>query len=692
MNNKREEISTVGRALLLAIIAVGCWFRLHDLGVMSFRADTILLWSLANRPVPLMDVLFKWFEVSGAAGQMPMPAFLMKAFLAIMPVEVTPFTVRLPFVLLGIAAMPMAYFAGRFMVNWRFGIIMTLFVALNPFHVHFSREAYFYSALFLGYFIYLRAIAGFLGYLWENKAPPRREYVILGLALFFSGYSQMSGLLLCAVGFIYITVELLRRQKKMGAFAVFGKVIGLHALVFFPFLFVPWGPREMIVQFLNTSQTEYNKQVVALSGENVVTGLISALSGFSWGTTYGGWALLIVSLALSLVALKKMFSKFGVFVLVFLVLQVLLFIMVRSALGALYESRYISGLFPFWLFLLACGWYWLATRPLPASISKLGPVWLWIPFVIPAAAWIYPSYLVTQQTGNPTPYYDIVRKTDSLLPFGSPVLIDRWFEPWNEMRSHPSTNVVFMFTVPNEPLQAFLQNNWRRTAEDFLTKNPDAAYLEIAKTYHDVPSVGPWKWPHSYFARREVIVNDAGLKLAKMGLAGRGSYTLTNTNRLIVELFYNTRDDVIAKLKENGTAVFPFYGQGWTYEKSGPMGIFRFQTQEFVDWRMMARAATLEVMNFTDVPQVISLRIAGLSPAGPKRVLAVNGKSFEFTGNRIQTWELGPLRLNPGLNVVTLEDVLKDRAQYPLLVASIDINMMETRDATATETIPPAGK
>lgn len=676
MNKSRDVISASGKILLLAIIAVGCWFRLHDLGVMSFRADTILLWSLANRPVPLGDVLFKWFEVSGAAGQMPMPAFLMKAFLLVVPGEVTPFTVRLPFVLLGIAAMPMAYFAGRFMVHWRFGVAMALLVALNPFHVHFSREAYFYSALFLGYFIYLRAIAGFLGYLWQNKPPPRREYVFLGLALFFSGYSQMSGLLLCAVGFIYITIELLRRQKTMAALAVFGKVIGLHALVFFPFLFVPWGPREMIVQFLNTSQTEYNKQVVALSGENVVSGLISAFSGFSWGTTVWGWALLLLSLALALVALKKMFSRFGVFVLVFLVLQVLLFVMVRSALGALYESRYISGLFPFWIFLITCGWYWLSTRPLPGALSKLSPVWAWIPFVIPAAAWVYPSYLVTQQTGNPTPYYDIVRKTDSLLPFGSPVLIDRWFEPWNEMRSHPSTNVVFMFTVPNEPLQAYLQNNWRGRSEEFLKRNPDAAYLEIAKTYQDVASVGPWTWPHEYFARREVIVNDAGLKLAKWGLAGRGSYTLTNTNRLIVELFYNTRDDVIEKFKQNGTTVFPFYGKGWTFEKSGPMGIFRIQTQEFIDWRMMARAATLDVLNFTDQPQVVSLRITGFSPAGPKRVLANNGKSFEFAGNRIQIWELGPLRLEPGMNVVMLEDVLKDRSQYPLLISSVDANLM----------------
>ena len=679
-----RELTNTGTILLWVIIAIGSWFRVHDLGVGSFRGDTILLWSLANRPVPLMSVLTNWFQVSGAAGQMPMPAFLMKAFLDLLPVPITPFTVRLPFALTGIAAIPVAYFAGRKLVNVRLGLIMAAFVAVNPFHIHFSREAYFYSALFLGYFIYLRAIAGMIACLSQNKAPPAREYAIFGLALFFSSYSQMTGLLLCAVGFFYVMIELWRRRSRMNVMPVIGRFVGLHLLLYFPCLFVEWGPREMVVQYFS-AHTDYAKQVVALSGQNFASGMAQAFSGFSWGTQWWAWGLFAVSLGLGLVALKKLFKQYGVLILVFLVFQIVLFVMIRSALGALYESRYIGGLFPFWLFLLACGWYWLTTITLPASLQKMQRVWIWLPLVIPLAGWVYPAYLVTQLTGNPTPYYEVVRWADGHLSEGAPVLVDRWFEPWNEMAAHPSTNVVFMFTVPNEPLETFLQNNWRHSAMQFLRDNPDAAYLELAKTYHDVPSVGPWPWPHTFFANRKVFVNEAGLKLRHMGLAGRGDFYGATTNRVRVELFYNTRDDIIQRKTSEGIPLFALYGSGWRFEKTGPMAIFRVKTQDFLNWRVMEHAAELDVHNMDGQPVSAIIRISGLSPGGAKRVTSSTGRGFEFNNSRIATWEVGPVTLVPGSNTIRIEDVMREQGRNPLFVAAVDV-----RAVPSAETAIPA--
>ena len=63
-------------ALLAIIVAVAAFFRLYELGLSAFRADTILLWELAKRQVPPSMIFTDWFEVSGAAGQMPMPAFI----------------------------------------------------------------------------------------------------------------------------------------------------------------------------------------------------------------------------------------------------------------------------------------------------------------------------------------------------------------------------------------------------------------------------------------------------------------------------------------------------------------------------------------------------------------------------------------------------------------------------------------
>src|SRR5690606_34258251 len=160
-------------------------------------------------------------------------------------------------------------------------------------------------------------------------------------------------------------------------------------------------------------------------------------------------------------------------------------------------------------------------------------------------------------------------------------------------------------------------------------------------TYHDVPSVGPWPWPHEYFANRKVFVNEAGLKLRHMGLAGRGDFYGATTNRVRVELFYNTRDDIIQRKTNEGVTLFALYGAGWRDETTGPMAIFRVKTQDFLNWRVMENAAELEVYNAGNQSASAVIRVSGLSPGGAKRVTSSTGRGFEFNNSRITTWEIG---------------------------------------------------
>src|SRR5262249_37631426 len=131
--------------------------------------------------------------------------------------------------------------------------------------------------------------------------------------------------------------------------------------------------------------------------------------------------------------------------------------------------------------------------------------------------WVWPAFLCTKLDGKPTPYTKINAWVDSNLPPGALVLVDRWFEPWNEFRVEPSTNVISTYVLPNEPLDVYLQYHWRDTAINFFGHNPDAAYLEIAKSYWEKPEVGPWQWPRDHFARHVVIRNEAGLRLRGLG-------------------------------------------------------------------------------------------------------------------------------------------------------------------------------
>jgi hypothetical protein len=285
-------------------------------------------------------------------------------------------------------------------------------------------------------------------------------------------------------------------------------------------------------------------------------------------------------------------------------------------------------------------------------------------------AFIPAAWTATQLTGQPTPYKDIVRWMDTHLPSGTPVLVDRWFEPWNELKVYNSTNVYFTFTIPNEPADVYLKHNWRQTAEQFFEKYPDAAYLEIAKSYWENPDIGPWNWPRQHFKQHVVLRNEAGLKLRDLGLLYRddgGIYT----NRLIVEIFYNTREDILARARSAGEKTVALYGGGWGYTKLWQ------QTQDFRDWRVLESRATLDLYNLTEQPRTVTVRFTGVAVGGTKR-MRIGAQTFHCEANRLMEWMLAPITIQPGLNSLVWQDALWGRvAQVPFLIDEIVLNSVD---------------
>ena len=338
------------------------------------------------------------------------------------------------------------------------------------------------------------------------------------------------------------------------------------------------------------------------------------------------------------------------------------FIFMREQAGAMFEARYVSGLIPVYLAILTIGALGAAellakARPGSEAASETAVVGAM------AAVCIYPAILCTQLTGQPTPYKDIVAWTDSNLPKGTPVIVDRWFEPWNELKLYPSTNVTFTFTIPNEPLETFLSTRWRDTATNFFEKFPEAAYLELAKQYFQVPGVGNWEWPRKHFARHVGITNVAGLKLRNLGLANRGDFYWATTNRVIIDIFYNTRQDNIDRWKAQGVQQKVLFGRGWEFTK----------TQDYRDWRILADKAEVEILNLGTQAVNSRLRIRGVAINGPKRVRITQGVEHEFAAQKIDEWILGPLQVPPGSNIFVMQDVLSPLSQTPLLVENIEI-------------------
>ncbi len=648
---------------LAIIVAVAAFFRLYELGLSAFRADTILLWELAKRQVPPSMIFTDWFEVSGAAGQMPMPAFIMQEFLSLFNWHITPAMVRFPFALFGVLTVPVAFFAGRRIRGPVFGLLFAALLALNSFHIATSREAYFYSTLVFGTFLFLLASAGIVPALWGRRAIGVPDLLILAGALFFVAYSQITGLILCATGGLLFFGLLVYRQRREGCLGRnLAALAAVYGVVLLPVVLASWGLRPILEQIGANKETA--AKVVSMGGENLLSGTTKAFLQFAWGWSAAGWLFLIVALAGAVFVGARRRQAEGAWIVYFIVMQIAVFGVMRTVMVANYEARYMSGVFPFFLVFCAYGLEalpgWLADVLKKPGLGRAGVALLYGAVLIFSC---YPAYLQTRLTGKPTPYFEISRWFDANLPRNTPVLVDRWFEPWNEFKSHPSTNVTYTFTIPNEPVDVYVKNRWRDTAMAFFERFPEAAYLEIAKSYWEAAGVGPWEWPRRHFARHVVIANEPGLKLRELGLANRADFYAANSNRIVVEIFYNTRDDILAKARAAGRKVVGLHGDGWAYTK----------TQDFRDWRVLEEVASLDVYNLTTAPLAADVVVRALSVSGSKKVKVSNGAEHTFSMNQMQEWNTGRWTLMPGLNKVVLTDALWQMAKVPLIVDEFSV-------------------
>ncbi len=657
---------------LAAIIAVGAFFRFHDLGECAFRGDTILLWNMALRKVPPGLLLTQWFEVSGAAGQMPMPAFLMQLFLDLCGWPLTAFWVRVPFAFFGVLAIPAAFFGGRKLFGTTFGLVLAALLAVNSFHIATARESYFYSTLLFGYFLYFWSGAAITERLIAGEALRKGDLAILAAAIFFSAYSQITGLLICAAAGLLFFGLLFRRQRKLPVFKKnLTRLIVVHAILFAPVVVASWGLRPLLAQI--GANRERGAEVVAMSGYNLFRGVTEALEQFSWGWTGPRVALLVVVCVAAILAFIRNREWRGLWLLYFIVAEIVLFSISRTASGANYEARYMSGFFPFFLAALAYGLLCFPKAVASGGVER----GLATGFVaLGLGACLYPAYLQTQSTGAPAPYYDLIRWTDSTLPKGTPILVDRWFEPWNEIKAHPTTNVFFTFTIPNEPPETYIKYHWRDTAKQFFERYPDAVYLEVAKSYWQVPGIGSWEWPRQYFARHVGITNEAGLKLRDLGLANRGDFYAADTNRVVLEIFYNTPEDVMAKARASGRPVIALYGGGWGYIKPN------WQNGDFRDWRTLEGEAVVSLCNLTDHALPVRLKVRAAAVNGSKQVTAANGTKNTFPMGQMAEWDVGAFNLQPGATAVRLADPYWPASQALLLVDGFQVEPLPAPEAT----------
>lgn len=661
--------------LLALIVALGAWLRIARLGEQSMRGDTIEYWKLLSKGLTVSQIYFDKQQGASAHSFMAFPVAFVRVFLDVFRLPLNFFTVHLPWACWGIATIPLAFLCGRAVRGPGFGLLLAALLALSPFHMQSSREAYPYVIGIFGAFLGLWTILVALEAVESQQSLGFGFYLVLAVSLFLLLYActTMWPYVAVIAGAIGLVLFCLRRQSRE---------IWRHAtLVALLFSALALPQLLGLIRQMSTGAIREAQKAIFGAGVRLFDWRgLRLVTNFAWGDSPLRVCFTAFAIGFGLWAALKDHPQTKVrVVLVCLGAGFFLQMLGRYWLGAGFAPRYAAPIFPLYLLFLAVGlvefgdflgWLWerIPTIRPKAQETVLSAGKLFCSFgpaVFGLVLLLRPAYLATRLTGQPTPYREITRWIDDNLPRGTPVLVDHWMDPWNQFAVHPATNAYLTYTVPNVPLELYLKFNWRDTAREFLEKFRDAAYLETAKTYWTDPRIGPWEWPRRYFARRVVFSNNAALELTRMGLSYRldswRSLCTAYTNQVVCELFYNTAEDAARLAKQRGEKFLIFFGGGWGYTK----------TRDYRDWRVMGLRATLQLYNLSEAPVQAILRISAVAVGRPKKIIASLGGTTEFAENRVSVWTAAPFVLAPGCTLLQLADGDPSKGVTPLLVGDV---------------------
>jgi hypothetical protein len=623
--------------VILILTALGAWLRLYRLGDISMRMDEGNGWAVWKAGATIDDLL------SGRSkpGGMPLTPVASMALCHLFHLPLTFFTFRLASALIGILAIPLAYFCGRIYEGRSFGVVTALLIAIHPVHIQCSREAYPYVYAVTGALAVLIAIL----LIFDSRAIWKRSracflVLLLFLAFLLLVHATISAWPFAAVAALTVMMGIVLRVRRDRRFAWLG--LGVLAV-----LAVIWGGDAF--QFITKMISERGIQAFPQAGYNKeplplfpMSGMRSA-TNFAWGL--GGFRLGFTALILGLaVCISVRFHRSAkqwvipaIIVVGFTTTAVFAHIKENP-----FQPRFVIMLLPAYVLLLVTG------LRAPLSLFDRLRVPSWVPSCVSAGLTVVACMLYAQpvmwvlDSNGRTPLGNIVKWADANLSDGAPILCDRYFTAWNEFRWNASTNVAFMSTVPNEPPDYYPKSQFRERSDQFFEQNLDAAFFE-SRMFWD--RFGAWTSPHSHFAHHKEFVDEATWHLHDVGLSYRGGGSLgVSLETLTTRLYYNTTEDFERIAKRRNTNVLAVFGRGWTY----------FKAQKFLDLRLMNDGANIDLYYFGKAPASVRLLIKGVASGGAVK-LTVNNRVATLPNGQFLELPIDGIKVVPGRNVVPLK-------------------------------------
>jgi uncharacterized membrane protein len=132
--------------ILLLLILLGYWLRVHNLDAFSFWTDEGL--TPERSGYPIAQILRNEIVIQGVVTRdTHPPLYYLIIHVTRQLFGLGDFAFRYPSVLFGVLLIPLIYQLARRMGGLGLGLIVALLAAVNPLQVYYSQEARMYSLL-----------------------------------------------------------------------------------------------------------------------------------------------------------------------------------------------------------------------------------------------------------------------------------------------------------------------------------------------------------------------------------------------------------------------------------------------------------------------------------------------------------------------------------------------------------------
>jgi hypothetical protein len=629
--------------VFLLIILVGAFLRLYEAGRPLLWIDEITIVGFGDVQRTASDIVGDIYRAAfkGTTGQhMPFQYLLVNFFLHLYQsfgIPSSEFWVRFPFILFGIATLPVIFWAVRKVYDAKIALWTMAFAAVSFFHVYQSRDATGYAPLLFFLSLNMWGLAGFLC----DRAAGLRAKVIYGLLVLIGAmgalFTHMTAWLFLIGEGLVLGLSLVLRMilvRPAGKTALWGE----FSRFFWPavLLLISTAP---FISLVLRGMENFNSSTDGGPADKLSLPLLAyQMACFGWGREGGRLAgfLLVLGVGLVFSILRKEDRVRSLFVFGLIALPAILFFMF---LQRGYFPRYLSIVFlPLMVFVGRGG------DVLTSWLARMLRLKGWAQVVPLAAFWIL--ILVW----SAVPYRVLFSMNDKLLPLSQ---VRQWLTTqlpegglyvWRNgynLRDIPQTYPVAdrqaaFACYPNAGIPVEVLDWQRRNAQSFFERFPRSVMLadvgDVKEEY--------WSWMATYFAHQQSFQEHSINRLWRWGLSPHG---LSVTASCVYVAYYNDETNILARTaREKTDHVWPV-DPGWRYlqVRDGQLFVAPTGNGLLKVHRPTGQAASVSLVLRGVVVQPGSFTVRQIFPDGRQGPV----RNVSFSGSGEQELHAGPFEL-----------------------------------------------